>query len=177
MRTLLLDRDGVINHDSADYIRAPEQWRALPGALEAMARAQHAGFRLIVISNQSGLARGYFSIATLHRIHHKLQHELAAFGARVEAFFFCPHCPQDACGCRKPRTGLFESIEQRLAIDLRGQPFIGDKLSDITAGHAVKARAMMVRTGLNTPELLPPHTEIYADLAAAVDAILTGAKP
>lgn len=176
MRTLLLDRDGVINQDSRDYIRAPSHWRALPGALEAMARAQRAGFRLVVVSNQSGLARGLFSIRELNAIHQRLCDELARFGGRVEAFFFCPHLPSENCNCRKPRAGLLLSLGERLGIDLTRTIFIGDRVSDVRAAMSVGARPMLVRTGIdpiNPNELAPcGPVEIFDALPAAVAALV-----
>ncbi len=176
MRTLLLDRDGVINQDSRDYIRSPSHWRALPGALEAMARAQRAGFRLVVISNQSGLARGLFGIRELNAIHQRLCDELARFGGRVEAFFFCPHLPSENCNCRKPRAGLLLSLGERLGIDLARTTFIGDRVSDARAARAVGARPMLVRTGIDpiNPEELAPcgPVEIFDALPAAVAALV-----
>ena len=176
MRTLLIDRDGVINQDSRDYIRSPNHWRALPGALEAMALAQRAGFRLVVISNQSGLARGLFSIHDLNAIHQRLSDELARLGGRVEAFFFCPHAPQDDCECRKPRAGLLISLRERLGIDLAGTSFIGDRISDAHAARTAGARPVLVRTGLdplNPAEVAACGAiEVYDDLRAAIAALL-----
>ena len=176
MRTLLIDRDGVINQDSRDYVRSPSHWRALPGALEAMALAQRAGFRLVVISNQSGLARGLFSIHDLNAIHQRLCDELARFGGRVEAFFFCPHGPQDDCDCRKPRAGLLLSLRERLGIDLARASFIGDRVSDARAALTAGARPILVRTGLdplNSAEVAAcGAVEVYDDLRAAIAALL-----
>ncbi len=176
MRTLLLDRDGVINQDSRDYIRSPNHWRALPGALEAMAKAQRAGFRLVVVSNQSGLARGLFGVRELNAIHQRLCDELARFGGRIEAFFFCPHLPQEDCSCRKPRAGLLVSLGERLGIDLACTAFIGDRVSDVRAAQSVGARPILVRTGIdpiNLDELAAcGAVEIYDALPAAIAALV-----
>ncbi len=176
MRTLLIDRDGVINQDSRDYIRSPKQWHTLPGALEAMALAQRAGFRLVVVSNQSGLARGLFSIHDLNAIHQRLCDELARFGGRVEAFFFCPHGPEDGCDCRKPRAGMLISLRDRLGIDLARAAFIGDRMSDARAALSAGARPILVRTGLDPlkPEELSAcgTIEVFDDLRAAIAALL-----
>lgn len=171
MRSLLLDRDGVINHDSDDFIRSAEQWRPLPGSLEAIVRAQRAGYRIIVISNQSGLARGLFDVTDLNAVHRRIQTELERIGGRIDAFFFCPHEPDDGCMCRKPGPGLLLEIEQRLGIDLSGTPFIGDRMSDVAAARSAGARPLLVRTGLK-PLLAAEGVETFDDLAAAVDAIL-----
>ena len=176
VRTLLIDRDGVINQDSRDYIRSPKHWHALPGALEAMATAHRAGFRLVVISNQSGLARGLFSIHDLNAIHQRLCDELARFGGRVEAFFFCPHAPLDDCECRKPRAGLLLSLRDRLGIDLARAAFIGDRVSDARAALTAGARPVLVRSGLDPlkPEELMAcgAVDVFDDLSAAVAALL-----
>ena len=147
MRTLFLDRDGVINEESPDFIRSPADWKPLPGSLEAIARARQAGFRIIVISNQSGIARGLLDIADLNAIHHRLIDDLAHFGGRIDAFFFCPHGPQDDCSCRKPKAGLLLNAQERLGIDLAKTPFIGDRISDLAAAKRAGAKPVLVRTG------------------------------
>lgn len=176
MRTLLLDRDGVINADSPDYIRSAEEWRALPGSLAAMARAQHAGMRIVVVSNQSGLGRGLFDIAALNGIHRRLAGELAQFGARVDAFFFCPHTPDDGCECRKPQAGLLRAIQQRLALEWKDVLVVGDRLSDAEAAQRAGVRAVLVESGLTRPDAKAAAAlgvgAIYADLEAVVEAIL-----
>jgi len=176
MRAILVDRDGVINRDSPDFIRTPGEWHALPGSLEALARAQAAGWRLVVVSNQSGLARGHFGIAELNAIHRKLAAELARHGARIDAFFFCPHGPDEQCACRKPRAGLLEDIAARLGIDLAETPFIGDRASDAEAALAAGARAVLVRSGLDQPDVAglvaAGRIAVYDDLAQAIDALL-----
>ncbi len=172
MPTLLIDRDGVINRDSADFIRSPADWQALPGSLEAIVRAQRAGFRIIVVSNQSGLARGLFSIADLHAIHRRVQDELERLGGRIDAFFFCPHGPDDGCECRKPLPGLLLSIQRRLGIDLATTAFVGDRLSDASAALSAGARPLLVRTGPAVLDEDDQRFEVFDDLAAAVDALL-----
>ncbi|MCB1747282.1 MAG: D-glycero-beta-D-manno-heptose 1,7-bisphosphate 7-phosphatase [Gammaproteobacteria bacterium] len=176
MRALLLDRDGVINRDSPHYIRSADDWQALPGSLEAIARAQHAGYHVIVVSNQSGLARGYFDMHALNGIHLRLQRELEQLGARIEAFFFCPHGPDEGCDCRKPRGGLIETLAARLGLDRPSTPFIGDRLSDARAGLAAGVRPLLVRSGLEpvTAEAARAlgDVPVYADLAAAVEDVL-----
>lgn len=172
MRILLLDRDGVINHDSSDYIRSAAEWRPLPGSLQAIAQAQRAGFRVIVISNQSGLARGLFTIRDLNGIHRRLQDELERVGGRIDAFFFCPHAPDEGCDCRKPGPGMLHALAERLGIGLEHTPFIGDRITDAVAAKTAGARPLLVRTG---PGQLPAEAagiEIYDDLAAAVAALI-----
>ncbi|MGE0484333.1 MAG: D-glycero-beta-D-manno-heptose 1,7-bisphosphate 7-phosphatase [Gammaproteobacteria bacterium] len=176
MRALLLDRDGVINRDSANYIRSADDWQALPGSLEAIARAQHAGYGVIVVSNQSGLARGYFDMRALNAIHQRLQRDLETLGARIEAFFICPHGPGDGCCCRKPRGGLIEALAERLGIERGTTPFIGDRLSDARAALAAGVRPLLVRSGLEPVSEAEARAlgdiPVYDDLAAAVEALL-----
>ena len=140
--------------------------------INAIARAQRLGYHVVVVSNQSGLARGLFAVRDLHAIHSRLSVELARYGGRIEAFFFCPHGPADDCSCRKPRAGLLLALRDRLGIDLAQTPFIGDRLSDVVAARSVGARAMLVRTGLDpiAPSALIAlgSLEIFDDLAAAV---------
>ncbi|MFZ9545191.1 MAG: D-glycero-beta-D-manno-heptose 1,7-bisphosphate 7-phosphatase, partial [Hylemonella sp.] len=125
MKLVILDRDGTINHDRDDYIKSAAEWLPLPGALEAIARLNHAGWHVVVASNQSGLGRGLFDVATLNAMHAKMHKMLAAVGGRVEAIFFCPHAPDQACECRKPRPGLFRQIGERYGIQLKGVPVVG----------------------------------------------------
>lgn len=176
---LLIDRDGVINADSPDFIRSPADWRPLPGALEAIVRARRAGYHVVVVSNQSGLARGFLSIADLNAIHTRLLDELARLGGHVDAFFFCPHAPGEGCSCRKPGGGLLTAVSERLGIDLAETSFIGDRLTDVGAAEAVGARPVLVRSGLEAiaHEALAAHPDaaVYADLGEAVDALLASA--
>lgn len=176
MRALLLDRDGVINRDSSAFVRSADDFEPLPGSLEAIARAHHAGYRVIVVSNQSGLARGLLDLRALNGIHRRLQRELEQFGARIEAFFFCPHAPDEGCDCRKPRAGLLENIAERLRFDLAGTPFIGDRLSDARAARAAGATPMLVRSGLQPPDANAlsalGEVAVYDDLTAAIEALL-----
>ncbi|RMG29361.1 MAG: D-glycero-beta-D-manno-heptose 1,7-bisphosphate 7-phosphatase [Gammaproteobacteria bacterium] len=176
MRLILLDRDGVINEDSDDYIKSPEEWVPIPGSLEAIAQLNHAGYRVVVLTNQSGLSRGLFDADTLARIHQKMHQALAAVGGVVSGIFFCPHGPEDGCGCRKPAPGLFQEVAERFQATLAGVPAVGDSLRDLQAAEAVGARPILVRTGKGrrTEAALPPGHgyPVYDDLAAAVQALL-----
>ena len=173
MRALLVDRDGVINHDSPDFIRSPADWRALPGSLEALATAHRAGYHVVVVSNQSGIARGLLSAAQLNAVHRRLCVELACFGGRIEAFFFCPHAPADGCVCRKPQPGLLLAAARRFGIDLARTPFIGDRASDVMAARRAGARPILVRTGLEPVTLDDGDTlDVFDDLRAAIAALL-----
>ena len=131
MKLAILDRDGTINADSDDFIKTPDEWVPLPGALEAIARLNHAGWHVAVVSNQSGLGRGLFDVASLNLIHARMHKQLAARGGRIDAVFYCPHGPEEGCTCRKPLPGLFEQIRDRYGIELKGVPTVGDSLRDI----------------------------------------------
>lgn len=176
LKLIVLDRDGVINQDSDDYIKSPEEFIPLSGSLEAIARLTQAGWRVVVATNQSGVARGYYDLATLQRIHGKLHRLLTPLGGQIEAIFYCPHGPDERCDCRKPKPGLFRDIEARLQVSLRGVPAVGDSLRDVEAAQAVGAQAILVRTGKGERTLAKgkglDDVPVYADLAAAVDALL-----
>ena len=177
MKTIILDRDGVINIDSALYIKSPAEWKPIAGSLEAIARLNQAGYRVIVATNQSGIGRGLFDMDTLNAMHEKMHKHLAAVGGRIDAIFFCPHTADEACGCRKPKPGMFERIAQVYNIDLKGVPTIGDSLRDLQAGSAAGCAPMLVRTGkgekTEAEGNLPKGTTVHDNLAAAVDALLS----
>jgi D-glycero-D-manno-heptose 1,7-bisphosphate phosphatase len=175
MKLIVLDRDGVINHDSAAYIKSPAEWRPIPGSIDAIARLNHAGFHVVVATNQSGIGRGYFDMAALNAIHAKMHQALAQAGARIDAIFFCPHMAEDHCHCRKPKTGMFDDIAHRLNTSLAGVPVVGDSGRDLEAAAAVHASPILVLTGKGKKTRragnLPPDTRVFADLAATVDAL------
>jgi D-glycero-D-manno-heptose 1,7-bisphosphate phosphatase len=177
MKLVILDRDGVINFDSAQYIKNPAEWKPIPGSLEAIARLNHAGYKVVVATNQSGIGRGLFDMDTLNAIHEKMHEALSTAGGRVDAIFYCPHPADSDCDCRKPKPGLFKQIAACLNAKLAGVPAIGDSLRDLEAAAAVECQPMLVLTGKGEKtqaETLPKNTLIFADLAAAVDHILTG---
>jgi len=147
MKLIILDRDGVINQDSDDFIKSPEEFIAIPGSFEAIARLCHAGFKIVIATNQSGLARGYYDLDTLNAIHSKMHRLLGIHGGKIEAVFFCPHGPNDNCKCRKPKTGLLDDIATRYDITLNDIPFIGDSLTDIIAARSAGASPYLVKTG------------------------------
>ncbi|MCL2871990.1 MAG: D-glycero-beta-D-manno-heptose 1,7-bisphosphate 7-phosphatase [Betaproteobacteria bacterium] len=175
-KLIVLDRDGVINHDSASFIKSPEEWRPISGSLEAIAKLNFAGYRVVVATNQSGIDRGLFDMQTLNAIHEKMYQMLNRLGGRIDAVFFCPHTAQSQCECRKPKPGLFLTIAQRFHADLTGVPCIGDSLRDLQAAAAVGGLPILVRTGKGEKTLaagdLPEHTLVFADLAEAVSALL-----
>ncbi|MFC1685345.1 D-glycero-beta-D-manno-heptose 1,7-bisphosphate 7-phosphatase [Pseudomonadota bacterium] len=176
MKLVILDRDGVINQDSDAYIKSPDEWVPIPGSLEAISRLNHAGFHVVVATNQSGLARGLFDIDCLNAIHEKLHDELGKVGGHIDAIFFCPHGPDDGCECRKPKAGLMHQISGRLDMDLDGVPAIGDSLRDLQAASQIGAKPILVLTGKGkkTKADLKDFADVpvYKDLAAAVDALL-----
>lgn len=145
---IILDRDGVINKDSPDFVKSPDEWRAIPGSLEAIATLNRVGHQVVVATNQSGVSRGYFSLATLLAIHHKMQTELARAGGRLDGVYFCPHRNEDCCPCRKPAPGMLEQIAQDFGADLtRDAILVGDSLRDIEAAQAVGCPAVLIKTG------------------------------
>jgi D-glycero-D-manno-heptose 1,7-bisphosphate phosphatase len=175
MRLLILDRDGVINEESDDFIKSPAEWRAIPGSLEAIARASRAGCRVVVASNQSGIARGLYSMDTLNKIHAKMMQEVTAVGGTIEAIFFCPHLPEDNCACRKPKAGMLEEIGRRLRTSLHNVPVVIDRVSDIEAARAVGARPYLVLTGRGREALRESQARYtvptFADLHAVVETL------
>lgn len=182
MRLIVLDRDGVINHDSDDYIKSPDEWQPIDRSLEAIARLTHAGWSVAVATNQSGVERGLFDISTLHDIHGKMIDAVADAGGRIDGIFFCPHAPNTGCHCRKPATGLFEDIASRFGKSLVDVPVVGDSLRDLQAAHAMQGRPYLVKTGKGEKTLasanqdpakaLPPNTIVADDLYAVVDMLL-----
>lgn len=176
MKLIVLDRDGVINVDSDDYVRSAEQWQPLPDSLAAIARLNRAGWQVAVATNQSGLARGYFTEDDLVAMHEKLQRLLAEEGGRVDLILYCPHGPEAGCDCRKPLPGLFRAIATHYGRpDLAEVPVVGDSLRDLEAGVALGCTPYLVRTGKGERTLakpLPSGTQVFADLAAVVDHLL-----
>lgn len=176
MKLIILDRDGVINIGSAQFIKSPDEWKPIPGSLEAIARLTREGWRVVVATNQSGLARGLFEMATLNAIHAKMHKAVAQAGGRIEAVFYCPHSAEMDCDCRKPKTGLFNEIAARYGMDLLGVPAIGDSLRDLEAAASVGAQPLLVRTGKGEKTLvaggLPTNTPVFADLSEVVDHLL-----
>ena len=178
---VILDRDGVINYDSDAYIKTADEWRPLPGSIDAIASLTAAGLTVAVASNQSGLARGLFDQGALDAMHHKMHELVDAAGGRISKIVFCPHGPDDGCDCRKPKPGLLEQLAMHFHTELDGVPVIGDALRDLEAAVAVNARPILVRTGKGgkTAEALPPEladVETYADLAEAAAALVAELK-
>jgi len=178
VKLIVLDRDGVVNRDSDQFIKSPDEWRPIPGSLEAIARLNHAGYRVVIATNQSGIGRGLFEMATLNAIHEKMHKALALVGGRIDALFYCPHTADAQCECRKPKTGMLKEIGVRFGVDLAGVPCIGDSLRDLTAAAAVGAQPILVLTGKGEQTLrdgdCPRDTVIFPDLAFAASALLSG---
>ena len=170
MKIIVLDRDGVINFDSDQFIKKPEEWKPIPGSLEAIARLNESGWRVIVASNQSGVGRGLFDMDTLNAINEKMTKALGQVGGRLDAIFFCPHTADSTCDCRKPKPGMFLQIAERFNAEMKGVPVVGDSLRDLQAGVAVGCKPYLVLTGkgskTQTDPDLPEGTQIFPDLAA-----------
>jgi D-glycero-D-manno-heptose 1,7-bisphosphate phosphatase len=175
MKLVILDRDGVINEDSPSFIKSPEEWMPTPGSLDAIATLNHAGFHVVIATNQSGVGRGLFDMATLNAIHEKLHRALAQAGGRVDAIFYCPHAADANCECRKPKPGMLRAIGERFNTPLQGVPAVGDSVRDLQSAAAVGALPILVRTGKGARTLaagdLPPGTQVYDDLAAVALAL------
>jgi D-glycero-D-manno-heptose 1,7-bisphosphate phosphatase len=176
MKLVILDRDGVINEDSDSFIKSPAEWRPIPGSLEAIAKLHQSGYQVVLATNQSGVGRGLFEVSTLNAIHDRMHRALAHIGGRIDAIFFCPHAQEANCDCRKPKAGLLEEIARRFNVDLKGTPAVGDALRDLQAAAAVGAAPILVLTGKGRKTLeeggLPAGTQVYDNLAAAVQAIV-----
>jgi D-glycero-D-manno-heptose 1,7-bisphosphate phosphatase len=167
-KLVVLDRDGVINADSDAFIKSPDEWVAIPGSLEAIARLNQAGYRVAIASNQSGIGRGLFDMAALNAMHEKMNRTAAAVGGRIDAVFFCPHTQEDECECRKPKPGMLQQIVERFEIDPADTPMVGDSLRDLQAGAALGFELHLVLTGKGRKTLaagnLPPNTKVHDDL-------------
>ncbi len=170
-RYVLLDRDGVINHDSDDFIKSPDEWLPIDGSLEAIALLNEHGYKVVVVTNQSGLARGLFDAAMLEKIHAKMQRMTEEKGGKIDAIYYCPHGPDDGCNCRKPKPGLLEAFANDNNVDLNGMAVIGDSLRDLQSAQAVGANPILVKTGkgkntlIENPNLNIPVFENLYDAA------------
>ena len=177
MKLIILDRDGVINQDSDDYIKSPDEWQPIPGSLAAIAHLNQGGYRVVIATNQSAVGQGLLDIESLFRIHDKMRYELAEVGGNIDAIFFCPHRPEDGCDCRKPQPGMLLSIGTRLRVPLAGVPAVGDSVRDIEAAERVGAQPILVRTGNGRKTLEGPgnwgQISVYDDLAAVAEALLS----
>jgi D-glycero-D-manno-heptose 1,7-bisphosphate phosphatase len=175
VKLIILDRDGVINYDSDAFIKTPDEWKPIPGSLEAIAHLTQAGYRVVIATNQSGISRGLLDMVTLNAINDKMCKAANQAGGRIDAMFFCPHASTDNCACRKPATGMFKEISDRFGLELKGVPAIGDSLRDLQAAAAVGADPILLLTGKGKKTAatggMPEATKIFPNLAAAVDAL------
>jgi D-glycero-D-manno-heptose 1,7-bisphosphate phosphatase len=176
MKLVILDRDGVINHDRHEaYIKSPDEWKPIAGSLQAIGKLTQSGFHVVVATNQAGVGRGLFEMATLNAIHDKMHRAVGLAGGRIDAVFFCPHAQEANCNCRKPKPGLLEEIGRRFNTSLKGVPCIGDALRDLEAATAVGAQPILVLTGKGKKtqlEPMPAGTLVYANLAEAVKSLV-----
>ena len=173
---MILDRDGVINRDSPDYVKSPDEWQPYPGSLEAISRLHRNHYRVIVATNQSGISRNLLDLSMLHRIHQKMIAMVNEKGGQIDAVFFCPHRPEDLCSCRKPQPGLLLEASSRLGVSLAGVPFVGDKASDLAAARAVNALPILIQRTRPAGQREARHDEAltYSNLAPFVEDLLAG---
>ncbi len=175
MALIILDRDGVINEDSDDYIKSPDEWHPIPGSLEAITKLSQNGYHVVIATNQSGIGRKLFDLDTLNAIHMKMKTQLSEFGGAIDAIFFCPHKPKDDCSCRKPKPGLYNDISERLRIPLNKVYCVGDKMTDIKAIQSAGGKPILVKTGKGQSEidqnLVPDGIPVYDDLASFINEI------
>lgn len=176
MALIIFDRDGVINEDSDDYIKSPDEWYPIDGSLEAITKLSQNGYQVVVATNQSGIGRKLFTIEALNAIHSRMKTELSLFGGVIDAIFYCPHLPKDNCRCRKPKPGLYNDISERLRIPLNKVYCIGDRMTDIKAVQSAGGKPVLVRTGKGQSEidqdLVPEGIPVYDNLASFVNEIV-----
>ena len=176
-KLVIIDRDGVINHDSQAYIKSPEEWLPIEGSLEAIAALNRGGYQVVIATNQSGIARGHYDLPMLNSIHEKLHRELLKVNGQVDEIFFCPHQPSDNCECRKPKPGLMLQIQKKYNVDLKECFFIGDSTTDIQLARTVGCKPILVLTGNGAKTLNenPDMQEIlhFKNLAESVNYILS----
>jgi len=184
MKLVILDRDGTIGEECGEQIDADRPWQPLPGALQAIARLNHSGWHVVIAANQDGLGRGVYEMAVVNAQQTRMHQLLATVGARIDAVFFCPHAPGDACHCRKPQPGLFEQIGERFGVELQGTPAVGDALDDLVAAAAAGCEPHLVLTGQGAhyrdgalPALFPPGTRVHHDLAAFAEFLINREAP
>ncbi|MBP1126980.1 MULTISPECIES: D-glycero-beta-D-manno-heptose 1,7-bisphosphate 7-phosphatase [Pseudomonas] len=175
LKLLILDRDGVINYDSDAYIKSVAEWIPLPGSIEAIAQLSKAGWTVAIATNQSGIARGYYDIATLDAMHARLRTLVAEQGGEVGLVVYCPHGPDEGCDCRKPKPGMLKIIAEHYKVPLAGIWFVGDSLGDLEAAKAVDSQPVLVKTGKGEKtqaKNLPVGTLIFDDLAAVAAELI-----
>lgn len=183
MRLVILDRDGVINADSSEFIRTPEDWTPIPGSLEAIARLCRAEYRVVIITNQSGVGRGLYTLDVMNKIHARMLELIRQKGGEIDALLFCPHAPDFGCACRKPQPGMFNELARRLKVNLNGVPAVGDSSRDLDAARAAGAQPVLVQTGKGVETLdtiqqgddeALRQVPVFDDLAAFVEHHMLG---
>jgi D-glycero-D-manno-heptose 1,7-bisphosphate phosphatase len=181
VKLIIVGRDGILNRFREDHVKDPSEWEPLPGALEAVARLNHAGWHVVLATNQAGIGRGMIDMATVNAVHQQMMKLLTAKGGRIDAVFFCPHAPEDQCDCRKPLPGMMREIGQRYGVDLKTVPMVGDTLRDLQAAQAAGCPPHLVRTGraeqVTDAEIAQwqqavPTAIVHADLAAFADHLM-----
>jgi D-glycero-D-manno-heptose 1,7-bisphosphate phosphatase len=182
VQLVILDRDGVINHESDEFIKTPDEWQPIEGSIEAIAQLSQAGFTVAIATNQSGIGRGLLSLETLQAIHEKLRSAVARAGGELGRIAFCPHLPDAGCDCRKPAPGMLLKLARHYGVDIHGVPFVGDSVRDIQAAVAAGARPILVLSGNGanaSQQLLEERleAEVFDDLAAVGSALIAAAKP
>lgn len=174
-KLIILGRDGILNRFREDHVKEPEEWQPIPGALEAVAKLNHAGWHVVLATNQSGIGRGMIDMASINAVHLQMMKLLTAAGGRIDAVFFCPHTPEDQCACRKPLPGMMQEVGQRYGVDLKNVPMVADTLRDLEAARAAGCPPHLVRCGraalVSDAELAQwqaavPQTTVHDDLAA-----------
>jgi len=182
VKLVVLDRDGVINHESAEFIKSADEWKPIKGSLEAIARLSQAGYDVVVLTNQSGIGRGYFDANTLAQIHVRMIDHVQQVGGKIQSIFFCPHHPDDDCNCRKPKAGLYVELANRLKLSFENVFSVGDSVRDLLAARTAGAKPVLVKTGngrksikeiANQPDLELGETPVFDNLSAFADALLT----
>ncbi|AZS52088.1 D-glycero-beta-D-manno-heptose 1,7-bisphosphate 7-phosphatase [Entomomonas moraniae] len=176
MKLIILDRDGVINHDSDDYIKSVDEWMPIEGSIEAIARLNKAGWTIAVATNQSGIARGYYDLNMLDAMHDKLRQLVASEGGQIGLIAYCPHGPDDGCDCRKPNTGLLKQIADYYQVSLTGKWFVGDSATDLALAERMACQPVLVKTGKGLRTLskgVNPNVLIFEDLVAVTDYLLS----
>ncbi len=175
---IILDRDGVINHDSDDYIKSPTEWIPIEGSLEAIARLNKAGHKVVIATNQSGVGRGLYSEEMLAKTHAAMERALVHVGGHLDGIFYCPHRPEDHCSCRKPKPGMLLEIAERFPDEFNSAIFVGDSLRDMQAAEAVDLKAVLVKTGNGAATMVASEEldgiPIYENLSSFVDDFLAG---
>lgn len=176
MKFVILDRDGVINYDSDAYIKSVDEWQPIPGSIEAVAALSRAGFEVVIATNQSGLSRGLFGLDELEAMHAKLRALVEEHGGHVGGIFYCPHLPEEHCGCRKPATGLLDAVEQEYGRPVSGSVLVGDSMKDIELARRKGCTPVLVLTGNGETTRAAlgdvADVRVFADLAAAAAALI-----